>query len=51
MLSANVLPHADVHEHDSLKVYATHQCWMRREGIALASLWNDATLVQLQHLK
>src|SRR6266850_6720054 len=51
MLGANVLPHADIHEHHSLNINATEENRMRCECVTLTALWNDAALMQLRHLK
>ena len=51
MLSTDMLPYADVHEHHSLNINPAKQRRMRRESVTLAALWNNAALVQLRHLE
>src|ERR1017187_4103451 len=51
MLGANVLPDANIHEHHSLNINAAKQRRMWRECVTLASLRDDAALMQLRHLK
>src|SRR6266542_1192977 len=51
MLGADVLPHANVHEHHFLNIDTAKQRRMWRECVTLASLRDDSALMQLRHLK
>jgi hypothetical protein len=50
MLCADMLPYANVHEHHPIYVNAAKQRRMWRECVTLASLRDDAALMQLRHL-